>query len=103
LHGAEHRSSIDYVMVGASDEVQFVALMHAQKRATIVIAADVGSVASSRAKRVRLCDQDFPHVRNPDRPDEVVRLSTRSAAQFTAFVDRAARSSAATPTLTAMA
>ena len=31
------------------------------------------------------------------------RLSTRSAAQFTAFVDKAARSSAPTPTLTAMA
>jgi hypothetical protein len=30
-------------------------------------------------------------------------LSTRSAAQFTAFVDKAARSSAPTPTLTAMA
>ena len=58
LHGAEHRSSIEGVMVGASDEVQLVALMRAQKRATIVTTADAGSVASSRAERVRLCDQD---------------------------------------------
>jgi len=27
LHGAEHRSSIEGVMVGASDEVQLVALI----------------------------------------------------------------------------
>jgi hypothetical protein len=33
LDGAEHRSSIEGVMVGASDEVQLVALMRAQKRA----------------------------------------------------------------------
>jgi hypothetical protein len=48
LHGAEHRSSIEGVMVGASDEVQLVALMRAQKRATIVITAEAGSVAPSR-------------------------------------------------------
>ena len=45
LHGAEHRSSIEGVMVGASDEVQLVGLMRAHKRATIVFAADAGSVA----------------------------------------------------------
>jgi hypothetical protein len=39
LHGAEHRSSIEGVMVGASDEVQLVALMRAQKRAAIVTTA----------------------------------------------------------------
>ena len=55
-------------MVGASDEVQLVALMRAQKRATIVTTAGAGSVASSRAERVRLCDQDFPHER-----DQIVR------------------------------
>jgi hypothetical protein len=32
-------------MVGASDEVQLVALMRAYKRATTVLAADAGSVA----------------------------------------------------------
>jgi hypothetical protein len=68
LHGAEHRSSIEGVMVGASDDVQLGALMRAQERATIVIGAGVGSVASSRAERVRLCDQDFPHER-----DQIVR------------------------------
>jgi len=31
LDGAEHRSSIEGVMVGASDEVQLVALMRAPK------------------------------------------------------------------------
>jgi len=103
LHGAEHRSSIEGVMVGASDEVQLVALMRAQKRATIVTAADAGSVASWRAERVRLCDQDFPHERDQIVRTKWPRLSTRSAAQFTAFVDKAARSSAPTPTLTAMA
>ena len=45
LHGAERRSSIEVVMVGASDEVQLVALMRAHKRAAIVFAADAGSVA----------------------------------------------------------
>ena len=45
LHDAEHRSSIEGAMVGASDEVQLVALIRAHKRATIVLAADVGSVA----------------------------------------------------------
>ena len=103
LHGAEHRSSIEGVMVGASDEVQLVALMRAQKRATIVTTAGAGSVASSRAERVRLCDQDFPHERDQIVRTKWSRLSTRSAAQFTAFVDKAARSSAPTPTLTAMA
>jgi len=61
-------------MVGASDEVQLVALMRAQKRATIVITADAGSVASSRAERVRLCDQDFPHGRDQIVPDEVAPI-----------------------------
>ena len=45
LHGAEHRSSIEGVMVDASDEVQLVALMRAYKRTTIVLAANAGSVA----------------------------------------------------------
>jgi hypothetical protein len=45
LHDAEHRSSIEGVMVGDSDEVQFAALMRAHKRVTIVMAADAGSVA----------------------------------------------------------
>ena len=45
LHDAEHRSSIEGAMVGASDEVQLVALIRAHKRATIVLATDVGSVA----------------------------------------------------------
>ena len=45
LHGAEHRSSIEGVMVGASNEVQLGALMRAYKRATIALAANAGSVA----------------------------------------------------------
>ena len=45
LYDAEHRSSIEGVMVGASNEVQLIALMRAYKRATIVLAADAGSVA----------------------------------------------------------
>ena len=45
LHDAEHRSSIEGVMVDASDEVQLVALMRPYKRATIVFAADAGSAA----------------------------------------------------------
>jgi hypothetical protein len=45
LYYAEHRSSIERVMVGASDKVHLAALMRAQKRATIVSAADIGSVA----------------------------------------------------------
>ena len=45
LHDAEHRSSIEGVMVGDSYEVQLVALMRAHKRVTIVMAADAGSVA----------------------------------------------------------
>jgi hypothetical protein len=45
LHDAEHRSSIEGVMVGASDEVQFIARTRAHKRPTIVLAADAGSVA----------------------------------------------------------
>jgi hypothetical protein len=45
LHGAEHRSSIEGVMVGASDEVQFVAPMRAHNRAAIAFAADAASVA----------------------------------------------------------
>ena len=103
LHGAEHRSSIEGVMVSASDEVQLVALMRAQKRATIVVTADAAAVASSRAERVRLCVQDFPHKRDQIVRTKWPRLSTTSAAQFTAFVDKATRSSAPTPTLTAMA
>jgi len=73
LHGAEHRSSIEGVIVGASDEVQLVALMRAQKRATIVTTAGAGSVESSRAELVRLCDHDFPHERD-HRPDEVAPI-----------------------------
>jgi hypothetical protein len=45
LHDAEHRSSIECVMVGVPDEVQLVALIRAHKRATILLAADAGSVA----------------------------------------------------------
>jgi hypothetical protein len=45
LHDAEHRSSIESVMVDDSYEVQLVALMRAHKRVTIVMAADAGSVA----------------------------------------------------------
>ena len=45
LYDAEHRSSIEGVMVGALDEVQLVARMRAHKRATIVLSADAGSVA----------------------------------------------------------
>ena len=45
LHDAEHRSSIEDVMVGAFNEVQRVALMRAHKRATIVFAANARSVA----------------------------------------------------------
>jgi len=68
LHDAEHRSSIESVMVGVSDSAQLVALMRARKRATIEFAADGGSVAWSHAERVRLRDQDFPHER-----DRIVR------------------------------
>jgi hypothetical protein len=45
LHDAEHRSSIESVMVGVSESAQLVALMRARKRATIEFAADGGSVA----------------------------------------------------------
>ena len=45
LHDAEHRSIIEGVMVGASDEVQLFALMRAYRRATIVFAADAESIA----------------------------------------------------------
>jgi hypothetical protein len=45
LHDAEHRASIERVMVGASEKVQIVVRMRAYKRATIVLAADAGSVA----------------------------------------------------------
>jgi hypothetical protein len=34
LHDAEHRSSIECVLVGAFDNAQLVALMRAHKRAT---------------------------------------------------------------------
>jgi hypothetical protein len=45
LHDAEHRSSVTGVMVGASCEVQLVALMRARKRVTIVFTAVAESVA----------------------------------------------------------
>ena len=45
LHDAEHRSGIEDVTVGASNEIQLVALMRACQRAAIVLAADAGSVA----------------------------------------------------------
>jgi hypothetical protein len=45
LHDAEHRSSIESVMVGASNEVQCAALIRAQKGATILIITNVASVA----------------------------------------------------------
>jgi hypothetical protein len=45
LHDAEHRSSIEGVMVGDPYEVQLVALMRAHKRVTIVMVADAVSVA----------------------------------------------------------
>jgi hypothetical protein len=45
LHDAEHRSSIASVMVVASDEVQFLALMRGRKRAQIMFTATTGSIA----------------------------------------------------------
>jgi hypothetical protein len=45
LHDAEHRFSIESVMVDASDGVQLIAVKRAHKRATIVFAAYAGSVA----------------------------------------------------------
>jgi hypothetical protein len=45
LHDAEHRSSIEDVMVGASDEAQRIVLMRGHNRAAIVFAADTGSFA----------------------------------------------------------
>ena len=45
LHDAEHRSSIESVMVGASENAQLVALMRARKRVTIVFTAVAESVA----------------------------------------------------------
>ena len=45
LHDAEHRSSIECVMVGVSEDAQLVALMRARKRVTIVFNAVAGSVA----------------------------------------------------------
>jgi hypothetical protein len=45
LHGAEHRSSIERVMVGVSDNAQLVALIRARKRVTIVFTAVANSVA----------------------------------------------------------
>ena len=81
-------------MVGASDEVQLVALMRAQKRATIVTTAGAGSVASSRAERVRLRDQDFPHER-----DQIVRTIWFQSAR-TCQPDSPALSAPATDTRT---
>jgi hypothetical protein len=45
LHDAEHRSSIEGVMVGASGEVQLIAPMRGQNGALIVFTANAGSVA----------------------------------------------------------
>lgn len=45
LHDAEHRSSIEGVMVGASFEVLLIALMRVHKRAMCGLAADAESVA----------------------------------------------------------
>jgi hypothetical protein len=45
LHDAEHRSSIESVMVGVSENAQLVALMRARKRVTIVFTAVAESVA----------------------------------------------------------
>ena len=45
LHDAEHRSSIECVMVGVSEDAQLVALMRARKRVTIVFTAVAESVA----------------------------------------------------------
>ena len=87
-------------MVGASDEVQLIALMPAQKRATIVTTAGAGSVTSSRAERVRLCDQDFPYERDQiaarSGPDSAPDLRHNLPPLWTGR-----RSSVPTPTLTA--
>ena len=90
-------------MVGASDEVELVALMRAQKRAAI---ATTRAPDQSRHRALNECDF-VTRISRTER-DQIVRtkwrrLSTRSAAQFTAFVDKAARSSTPKPTLTAMA
>jgi hypothetical protein len=61
LHDAEHRSRIESVMVGVSENAQLVALMRARKPVTIVFTAVAESVARSHGERVRLRDQDFPH------------------------------------------
>src|SRR5262245_64680559 len=45
LHDAEHRSSIEGVMVGVSENAQLVALMRARKRVTNVFTAVAESVA----------------------------------------------------------
>ena len=45
LHDAEHRSTIECVMVDASDEAQRIVLMRGHNHAAIVFAADTGSVA----------------------------------------------------------
>ena len=45
LHDAEHRSSIESVMVGVSENAQLVALMRARKRVTNVFTAVAESVA----------------------------------------------------------
>lgn len=45
LHDAEHRSSIESVMVGVSKNAQLVALMRAPKRVTNVFTAVAESVA----------------------------------------------------------
>jgi hypothetical protein len=45
LHDAEHRSSIEGVMVHASDKVQLLALMRSRKRVQIVFTANTGSIA----------------------------------------------------------
>jgi hypothetical protein len=45
LHDAEHRSSIESVMVGVSENAQLVALMSARKRVTIAFTAVAESVA----------------------------------------------------------
>ena len=45
LYDAEHRSSIESVMVGVSESAQLVALMRARKRVTIVFTAVAESVA----------------------------------------------------------
>lgn len=79
LRGAEHRSSIECVMVSVPLVIQMAARMRAPNRAPIVIAAHTVSGSVHCARTGRLRDPDLPHQQ-----DQIVRTKwPRSRARST--------------------